>query len=67
MHDGLVNFKGQMILSRLLVVGWIVQWGLFGDEGTPCTSPPKKRRAQRYHQVNRTGPFSGRFPGVAEF
>ena len=57
-----------MILSHLLVVAWIVQWRLFGDEVRPVHLPPqKKRRAQRCHQVNRTGPFPGRFPGVAEF
>ena len=35
--------------------------------GTPCTPPPtKKRRAQRCHQVNRTGPFPAGSPGVVE-
>ena len=46
-----------MILSRLLVVALVVQWRLFGDEVCPVHLPPKKRRAQRCHQVNRTGLF----------
>ena len=52
----LVIFKGQMILS-LLVVALVVQWRLFGDEVRPVHLPTKKRRAQRCHQVNQTGLF----------
>ena len=42
MYDGLVIFKGQMILSRLLVVAWVVHWRLFGDEVRPVHLPPKE-------------------------
>ena len=52
----LVLFTGQTILS-LLVVALVVQWRIFGDEVSHVHLPAKKRRAQRCHQVNRTGLF----------
>ena len=66
-YDGLVNFKGQMILSRLLVVAWIVQWRLFGDKVRPVHLPPKKEEGTALPPGEPDRPFSGRFPGVAEF
>ena len=42
MDNRLINFKGQMILSRLLVVALVVQWGLFGDKVRPVHLPHKK-------------------------
>ena len=42
MDDRLINFKGQMILSRLLVVALVMQWRLFGDEVRPVGLPPQK-------------------------
>ena len=43
MDDRLLNFKGQMILSRLLVVALVVQWRLFGNEVCPVHLPPQKK------------------------
>ena len=42
LDDGLINFKGQLILNRLLVVALVVQRRLFGDEVRPVHLPPKK-------------------------
>ncbi len=42
LDDGLINFKGQLILNRLLVVALVVQRRLFCNEVRPVHLPPKK-------------------------
>ena len=57
MDDRLINFKGQMILSRLLVVALVVQWRLFGDEVRPVHLPPKKEEGTALPQGEPDRPF----------
>ena len=55
------GLPGLRLIKRYLVfwlVAWSVQWRSPVTGYALYTSPPeKKRRAQRCHQMNRTGPF----------